>query len=258
MVHFHKRCAWSNPFFLKSSASFRFFENVECHLCVFDSVINSRLYVPLKNLVVSNIDWQKQTQNFCWRVVHLKNSWFAQKFEINATTWHTVKCSLIRANSLKTAWKMHSGPLFLPVCWNRVCLNENRTLHHTFYDYFSLWVTLTTLAKPTISLENYGTEAFAHSFSSFQNILRDQVLENFDRWCRERTSRNSTVFQDNPCILPDCKTLMRELAGKLFPRCFVELHDSLTCFKIVNNSRKQLDNCFAGYTLISKYAKMIA
>ncbi len=70
-------------FFSHNSASFRCFENVECHLCTADSAVPPDMCASLNELIVSVTAWQRQTKN-C--VVHIKNSRYTQKFEINVTT----------------------------------------------------------------------------------------------------------------------------------------------------------------------------
>ncbi len=51
------------PLFLSSSASFRFFKNVEYHLCTVDLAINSDPYALLDNLIICTANLRRQMQN---------------------------------------------------------------------------------------------------------------------------------------------------------------------------------------------------
>ncbi len=56
-------CGWP-PFFSYSGTSFRFFENVECHLYIVDSARHSNLYASLNNFIFST-NLQRQIQIWC-------------------------------------------------------------------------------------------------------------------------------------------------------------------------------------------------
>ncbi len=73
-------CSWP-PFYSHSDASVRFFENVECRLCIVDTAIHWNLYASLNNLIISIASLQRQMQNLM--LTHL--SW---EFMIRTKIWN--------------------------------------------------------------------------------------------------------------------------------------------------------------------------
>ncbi len=130
-------CDWRSwsTFFLTYRCLIRFFENMECHLCIVDSAIYSNPCAFLNNLIVSVANLWRQAQNLMLLCFHPENSWFTRKFEINATTSHTVKDSLIHVNSLQLLERCVQVPSF-HLCWNAMHLTENHILHHVSCQYF--------------------------------------------------------------------------------------------------------------------------